>query len=356
MFRQITAVTAAAALIWGCSDGEGTIDDGGPTDVDPTDASPTDGVTDTDTDTDTPTDSGTTPSTTASTGDTGGTTSGVVLDCAALSPTPISSRIVPMAKAHHGLAFDAYGMLLGLSNGNVIAYDAYGGFAVYSPGLGTSEQFDMAPDGNLYAATFSNIVQIAPSGAQTNVGGPSGTYGLKVGPDGKIYAANNSDMVRIDVAGGTQETYIAGGGGRAPRVMDWSPDLTRMYIGNFGGSVDYVDLDANLDPIGAPRVLAPNLGSFKDGMLVDVCGYVYLALYDEQALMRIDPTTGNVSYLFDLPNLTNYGHGMQFGSGIGGWRDDALYLPNPYNNDTVSEVVIGVYHRSWTGGTVINAP
>ena len=348
MVRQLAAAAAAATIVWGCKQAEPPGTDGEPSD---TDSTPTEPPPDTDIDTDTDTGAA---STTGATGDTGGTTTEIVVDCAALSATPISTQVVPVARSHHSIAFDANGMLLGWANGNVMAYDAYGGFNVYSPGLGTAEQYDMAPDGNLYAATFSSVVQIQPTGGQTNVGGPTGTYGLKVGPDGKIYAANNSEMVRIDIVAGTQETYIPGGGGRAPRVMDWSPDLSRMYIGNFGGSVDYVDLDANFDPVGPTTVLAPITASYKDGMAVDVCGNVYVALYDEQALVRITPD-GVVSYLYDLTSLANYGHGMQFGSGIGGWRDDALYLPLPYGGDTVSEVVIGVYHRSWQG-KVINLP
>ena len=44
-----------------------------------------------------------------------------------------------------------------------------------------------------------------------------------------------------------------------------------------------------------------------------------------------------------------------FGSGIGGWRDDAIYVPQPYNGKSVSEIGLGVYHRSWQG-TVLDGP
>ena len=49
------------------------------------------------------------------------------------------------------------------------------------------------------------------------------------------------------------------------------------------------------------------------------------------------------------------GHGVAWGSGVGGFREDALYLPQPVNGGTVGEAIIGVPYRTWDG-TVINAP
>src|SRR5688572_27859050 len=129
MTRQLVAVAAAATIAWGCTPPEPTRGDRDPVDTDVPD-------TDLPPDTDTDTDTGATTTTTGSTGDTGGSTPGIVVDCAALSPVPISSRIVPGARSHHSIAFDAYGMLLGWDNSNVMAYDFYGNGMVYSPNIG----------------------------------------------------------------------------------------------------------------------------------------------------------------------------------------------------------------------------
>ncbi|MEZ4238115.1 MAG: SMP-30/gluconolactonase/LRE family protein [Myxococcota bacterium] len=291
---------------------------------------------------------------TTHTGDTGTTVTGEVVDCAALSASPLSAQILAGPRAHHGLAFDDLGNLLGTRNNDILAWDSFGGQAVYSPGFGYSEQFDMAPDGNLYVAAGNAIRQVAPSGAYVNVGTGISAYGLKVGPDGMIYAADNNQIFRVDPVAQTQQVYLPSGGGRSPRVMDWSPDGTKFYFAELnGGRVFYMDLDSNYDPIGAPTVLANIGGSYHDGIAVDVCGNLYVAVYSASAMYRITPA-GQVSTFTDTP-LQNYGHGVQFGSGVGGWRADALYVPQPYNGDTVAEMVIGVYHRTW-GGTVVNAP
>lgn len=340
---------------WACSGDDASNDD--------TDTEPTDGVTDYATTTDTeptdsePIDSGTPDTAASETGDTGSSTSGIVVDCAALPANPTSAQIVPNARAYHGLAFDTAGNLLGYANQSqsVVSFDYYGNFQVYSPNIGWPQQFDMAPSGNLYVAANDGVKEVLPNGSQVTIGSFSGAYGLKVGPDGKIYAADNSRLVRIDPATNQQEVVIPPGEW-SPRVMDWSPDLTKLYFSELsGGRLFVVDLDVDYMPSAPPQVLAnfPNT-SYHDALMVDVCGNIYLAIYSDSAMYRITPS-GVVSTLVDT-SLTYYGHGAQFGSGIGGWREDALYVPQPYNNDTVAEMVIGVYHRSWTGGTVINAP
>jgi hypothetical protein len=64
-------------------------------------------------------------------------------------------------------------------------------------------------------------------------------------------------------------------------------------------------------------------------------------------MYRIDPDTGLVQDL--LGHMGNaYGHGAEWGRGIGEWRSDAIYLPQPYDGNTVLEVVIGVpTARTW---------
>ena len=51
-----------------------------------------------------------------------------------------------------------------------------------------------------------------------------------------------------------------------------------------------------------------------------------------------------------------YGHGMTWGTGEHGWLDNAVYLTQPYNQNTVAEVVIGVPERGWPDGYAINLP
>lgn len=318
-----------------------------PVDTDPT----TDSDTTIDTDT-TPT--GTTGDTaTTSTGTTGDTGPEVVLDCAALPAAPLARQILGAPRAYHGLAFDTIGNLIGVTNGApLVSYDYYGGSVPYSPNISGAQQADMHPNGNLYVAGGAGIYEVQPNGVQTAVGTVGGAYGLKVGPDEKIYVGDNSRMYRIDLVTGDQTVYLPNDV-VASRIMDWSPDGTRMYVAQQFGGVYAVDLDANYDPIGQPYPYANVVGSWLDGMQVDVCGNVYVTIYSSSEIVKI--TTDGVIH----PYVDSIGdfhmHGMMWGSGIGGWLEDAFYGPLPYNSDMVVEYQVGSYHRTWQG-TVLNGP
>ena len=294
--------------------------------------------------------------TTGATGDTGPV--GPVFDCATVPAVPIAQSLVGTASAFHGLAFDdagfLYGSTNGASSGTVIQFDNKGGFNVIATGLGRLEQFDISPTtGLLYVISGNDVLEIDTTGGRSNAGTGLGfPYGLKVGPDEKIYVANDTTIERINLTTGLVEPVVSGVGN--PRVMDWSPDLSKMYFGNLGGGeVHSVDVDASFDPVAPAVVLATGVGGWHDGLDVDICGNIYVADYLTSAMYRITPA--GVSTALVDPPLQDYGHGLQWGKGVGGWLDDAIYVPQPYNNDTVSELQIGVPRRTFQG-TVLNAP
>ena len=249
---------------------------------------------------------------------------------------------------------DDAGNFYGTSSNNVVKWDSSFTPSIYATNISGTEQMDWAPTGLLYVASGNSIKELDPYGGQRIVGSSISAYGVKVGPDGRIYAADNSRLWRIDPTVPSQEVLIEASPQWSPKVMDWSPDGSKLYFGNIsGGRVFSVDLDASFDPVAPPVVLANGVGGWHDGLSVDVCGNLYVADFTTTAMYRITPA-GVVSLLFD-PISTYYGHGLQFGSGVGPWREDALYVPQPYNGSTVSEVVIGVPHRTWPG-KVLNPP
>jgi hypothetical protein len=99
---------------------------------------------------------------------------------------------------------------------------------------------------------------------------------------------------------------------------------------------------------------ASNVGSgYHDGLGIDACGNLYVPDYSTRGLYRVDPK-GVVTMLFDqvTDGPSHYGHGLEWGSGIDGWNDKAIYLPQPYDGSTVLEVVLGAPSgsvvRTWT--------
>jgi len=229
---------------------------------------------------------------------------------------------------------------------------------MWIPNLGELDQIDVLPNGNFVLAHYGNgtIIQIGPDGGTETLASDQFAYGVRVGPDGRIYTANTQHIYRIDPMTGEQGVWLAVNAFK-PRVIDFSPTADKLYIGSqeSGGGVWQVDLDDQFEPVGSPELLVDNIGDWHDGLGVDVCGNIYLAEYETKALYRISADGTEVITLIQATSSDGMlPHGLAWGSGIGGWREDALYLPQPMNGDTIAEAVIGVPYRTWTG-PVINA-
>ena len=313
-----------------------------------------DGVADVDTDTDVDPPTGET-GTTGPTGETGTTPTGDTappepFDCSAIPTDPIAINRISGARGYHGLAFDTLGNIFGSDGNALLKADYYGTVNVIVPGLGTIQGMDWLADGGLVVASDQNY---ALARVDTTTGGTSpvatdiGAYGVVVGPNGLVYAADRSQVYRIDPATGVKEVFVANDAGFNPQSVNFSPDFSKFYMTSQSGwALWEMDLDANLERSSPKRHLANFGNSFRDGLAVDYCGNLYVPDYGDRKLFRISPT-GQVGILVDFQQLENYGHFAVFGSGIGGWKHDALYLPQPYNNNQVIEIEIGVPSRSW---------
>jgi hypothetical protein len=286
---------------------------------------------------------------------------GRVIDCAAIPTGTPPTREVPRARGYHGLAFDSSGGLHGNHGNLLFRADFTGVGGPWATGVGVLEQIDILPNGDIIGSSPSRggLIRIATNGSVSMVASVNNVYGVRLGPDGMVYTANQSRMHRIDPNTGDIETFLPDAPGFVPKAFDWSVDLSKMYIGTNGtnAKIWVVDLDANYDPVGNPRLFVENVGaSWHDAVAVDICGNLYVAEYNTRGLYRVTPG-GQIQRLLQAGGLGGqYGHGAVFGSGIGGWPDDAIYQPLPYANNTVLEVSIGVPYRTWTGGTVINRP
>lgn len=303
-----------------------------------------------------------TPGGTLPTGSTTDSTvpTGEVFDCATIPIEPVSLQALTDPRGYHDVAFTTDGWIIGNNTGNsdLVMADGLGNTDVLVNGIGQVQQMVWLPDGDLAVAndTSGAILRVTSSGTVTPISPGVGAYGLILGPDGKLWAANYASVMRIDIATGNQEVILSSLPSGQPRVINFNRDFTRLYIGTMSGNGNlyYLDLDANYDPISGPQVLATDVGtgSYHDGLGVDICGYIYVPDYSTSALYRISPS-GQVQNYLD-GTLNQYGHGLEWGNGVGPWLTDAIYIPQPYNNNHVAEVVLGV-PTVWSG-TVINAP
>ncbi len=275
----------------------------------------------------------------------------------ALSDTNLSD-----ARAYHGIAFaDSDETLVGW-DGSSLMKSTYGGSrSLYVPGVGNAEQMDRLPNGDIVYADNANgaLVRVEPSGATSNIAtGLGSIYGVTVGPDGMVYVTYNS-ITRVDPDTGEKTTiYDPGFSGSigTAHAVNFNLDSTILYIATIGGGRVYqMDLDANLDPVSDPYVFASGMGSWMDGLEVDTCGNLYIPNYSDSTLWRVS-ADGTTTDMMMAPSSTDYGHGVVWGTGVGDWDADTLYLPQPYNGYTVREVRIGFGSgdtvRTWNGVAV----
>jgi hypothetical protein len=303
--------------------------------------------------------SSTTEAVDTSTGGTSGTTTtgsgtesstGEVLDydCDALVQPFVSELELDAPRGYHDLAFDEAGHILGYDGGNAIVQVTYDDdLSVFLPGVGSAVQGMEMLAGDLLFVNDSGELRRATPRAQVSTVAPGffGAYGLTFGPDGQAYVSANDTVFRVDPESGDFEELVTLTNGVSARAVVFGLDSTTLYIASLGGGdVFSVPLDAALDPTDEPSVFASGVGDFwHDGIGMDACGNLYVPEYFSSGLYRIDPA-GVVTTLYDSNSASSqhYGHGLEWGSGVDGWNDHALYLPQPYDDLTVNEVVIGV--------------
>lgn len=286
--------------------------------------------------------------------DTPDTSVGSGVDCDDIPSVATSVNPLDDPRGYHDVAFDTAGHLLGSDGVSLLAVDHDGGVEVFLPAVGVVQGMDWLPNGDLvYANDLGNVTRVDTTGAPSVLAVTGGTrpYGVTVGPDGLVYVATWDTIERYDPVTGSRTTILFDPDVK-PYVLDFSPDHRTMYVGTIwnGGAIWALDLDADLRPTGPPTLFA-TIGTgekqLHDGLAVDWCGNLVVVEFYTNDLYRVTPD-GEVSVLADFTADT-YGHGLEWGSGIGGWRSDALYLPQPYNDNHVMEVVIGVPAREWTG-------
>jgi DNA-binding beta-propeller fold protein YncE len=241
--------------------------------------------------------------------------------------------------------------MVGYDGTALVAVSSGGQMQAVALNVADAQGLAALPDGTVVAATDVGLITIAPSGAK-DILAPDlkSVYGVTVGPDGMVYAADLAKVYRIDPATKAVTVFLDPaqfGQVWQPRTIAFDPDSSLMVIGSFGDSVYVVALDENLERVGAPRrlgLVVPD-GLWLDALVVDACGNAYVPNYGTASLYRISPDGRSRLYHQwgrDDNGMSQYGHGGDWGVALGGWRTDAIYMPQPYNQYKVVEMVVGV--------------
>jgi streptogramin lyase len=269
----------------------------------------------------------------------------VQVDCNSIPQGPFNLRALTGPIASEDLAFDGEGNVVG-SDDQTIYKSAYNGAPqVFVPSFNFRAGLRYSSDGDLLVNddTTGSLVRVDAQGVKhTVLSGLAYPNGMTADRKGYVYVTEQAAgrVRRIHPTTGEFQV-ISEGEISEPNGLTFNEDYTALYIAGFSGegTVYELPMDANGNP-GTIRTFATGIGTgYLDGMAVDACGNVYIADFGASHIYRIAPDGGERRVIIDggftyLPN-------MQWGSGIGGWDADKLYLPDG-DTHTVYEVDLGV--------------
>jgi hypothetical protein len=279
------------------------------------------------------------PAPTAATGDTGtpstgdtGDTGEPGLDCTVFPAAPVPTLLATPVSEE--FAFDTSGNLVNVDDGvDGLFLTPYGGPPVLLAPYSAIELAGVAIllDGGIAIADEWNgaITRTDPvTGARTTiVSGLDAPNSMAVGADGLLYTTSNDEIRRYDLATGLAEPVALVSGADLDGLV-FAPDFSALYFNSdevgFVGRIPF-------DKKGVPQPVEPvatvplTWDSELDGMAMDACGSLYAARTDG-VIVRIRPDGTVDNWLTITGGFDLFTSSLHFGSGIGGWADDTLYV------------------------------
>jgi sugar lactone lactonase YvrE len=257
----------------------------------------------------------------------------VTIDCSNLPAQAVSSTLLQDFIPTEDIAFDAAGNVIESDTFAIYKTTRQGQRTTFVPNFEFRAGMRLTPEGDLIVNDDTNgaLVRVDPQGVRyTLLSGLSYPNGMEIDPDGWVYVTEQSAerVLRVNPITGDY-TVLVDGEISQPNGIAFDETYSYLYIGGFSGERTVYRLE--IDRQGNTGELiewATNVGSgWLDGIAVDECGYVYIADYGNFGLThirRIDPVTRQSSVY--LPINQTYMPNMQWGSGLGGWADDRLYI------------------------------
>jgi hypothetical protein len=269
------------------------------------------------------------------------------VDCDGLPPGPLPFETLTGLYASEDFAFDDQGHLISHHGNGLFRQEYPPGdvemFAVTAGGSGGPASMRMLATGDLVYANVdtSSLYRVDPAGnTEVVYGALAYAMGIDIHIDGQVFLSDLMGVLRIDPYSGAMEIVVESGALNYANGITFSEDYGALYFGTHDG-VFAVAVDGDGTPTGTPQLWAESPDGELLGMGVDRCGNVYV-LHDGRRLLRYPPEGGEPETLVELPEwgwMTN----LQWGSGVGGWDDQAIYITD--RNATAPayyEVPVGV--------------
>ena len=286
-------------------------------------------------------------------GDSGGVGDGGGLpaECADPPPLPRPFTFIESIPGSEDFVFDGLGNLVNIPQKTTLLTTAAGSTAVGFPVKFQARGTRYLPGGDLVVASseIGGVVRFSPEGLEKKlVLDLPNPNGIAVSAGGAIYLSGMG-IRRIDSDSGETELLAEYVGDYAGfDGLTFSPDYGTLYFNEEyrpeGSPVFAMSVGPD-GAVGEPALVAtiPVVGGKVDGMTADACGNLYVVEMVGR-IWRVTPD-GPVELVAQLPEQPAPGHftyvaALNFGSGVGGWAKDHLYVMN--SEGGVFDVDVGV--------------
>lgn len=267
------------------------------------------------------------------------------LDCAAVPPGPLAGTPLHDLQPSEDFAFDDEGHLLSASPRQLLRQEyPPGASEPFAPTGSDPSSMRRLRDGDLAVANIDTQtlyrVRLSDGATTPITAGFHYATGIDVHLDGSVFIGDADVVRRVDPAtGDSEEAFALADFGQRGLIngLTFGPAYDELFIGVYDTLVR-VPVDAR----GAPTGPATPVYTFTApgellGLGADACGSVY-ALF-AGGLYRFAPDGSGPETLWTGGSFTT---NLQWGSGVGGWDDHAVYVVDRSGPAPFVEIPVGV--------------
>lgn len=184
-----------------------------------------------------------------------------------------------------------------------------------------------------------SLVRVGLDGSnEVLLGGLNSPNSVAVDDEGFLYVTSYDEVRRVDPATGVMnllktvtDSDLDG--------LTFSPDFKSLYFNHDdGGTIGVIELNDDGEAEDIYTINTINGFNELDGMTTDECGNVYVLRTDGNIWRLL--TDHTLEHFIDLGQNNPYATSLNFGSGIGGWERDHLYVMN--RNGGMFDVDVGI--------------
>lgn len=260
-------------------------------------------------------------------------------DCAVAPPAgPIAFSSTIAIRTQGDFDFDGAGFLDAQRQGGLSAYSRTGDRHLVAANVGYLAGIRSLPTGDVVASAPNlgqvTLVTYAYGDAAPFVGGIQYPSGLEAGADGMMYVSDYAPAGRV----WTFDPYSGDGAVVVdlpfPNGLALSVDEQTLYVatssGWFHGTGTVAAVDRDQDGRWDATTLHPvyDASGRVDALAVDVCDNLYIVELETGRVVRIRAIDHGVELIADLGASPGGYTSARFGTGLGGFERDQLFVSN----------------------------